>query len=299
MKRALVIVNKWWECDPVMNVLLNDNARPAKVLGWPNPLNQPHRQPSAPLALNPNPVPRAVFTLKNVTAEIWCISDLLEDLPNNGQFQSSSQRKIERLPEIFKGAAPDLVLAVGTAGLPSDVTENGSVMIGTHVFMHDCYPNGTNASSQWNNGPFEKLLDSSLTVEKFGAFTNLPPTVSSLLLIAPLNPAWSGRILSNFDNVALGAVNVTDYTKYDQTDQATIDAYSRHHLMRNAKSLETTHGLIRSQSNAPFMFVSGITDRVGSFHYEVDPRSYAQNTVAAHNAGIAVSWMLPNIDANL
>jgi hypothetical protein len=41
--------------------------------------------------------------------------------------------------------------------------------------------------------------------------------------------------------------------------------------MRNAKSLETTHGLIRAQSNAPFMFVSGITDRVGSFHDEVDP----------------------------
>jgi len=67
MKRIVIIVNKWWECDPVMNVLLNDNARPAKALGWPTTLNHPHRQPSAPLPLNPNPQPRAIFALKNTS----------------------------------------------------------------------------------------------------------------------------------------------------------------------------------------------------------------------------------------
>jgi hypothetical protein len=36
-KRVLLVVNKWWECDPVMNVLLHDNARPANILGWPDP----------------------------------------------------------------------------------------------------------------------------------------------------------------------------------------------------------------------------------------------------------------------
>jgi hypothetical protein len=299
MKRILVIVNKWWECDPVMNVLLNDNARPAKILGWPSRLNYPHRLPAAPAPSNPNPQPRAVFTLANISAEIWCISDLLEDLPNTGQYQSSSQRKIEHLPLIFKGNVPDLVIAVGTAGFPSNVTENGSVVVGTGIFMHDCHPNGTNASSQWNNGPFEKLLTSAITAQQFGALTKLDPAVPNLLFVAPLNPAWKSRILMNHDYVALGAVNVTDYSEYDQTDQATIDAYAANYPMRNAKSLETTHGLIRAQSNAPFMFVSGITDRVGSFHDEVDPRSYAQNTVAAHNAGIVVAWMLPNIDAAL
>ena len=94
-------------------------------------------------------------------------------------------------------------------------------------------------------------------------------------------------------------VLVTDYREYDRTDQATLDAFAASNLMRNAKSLETTHGLIRAQTNAPFLFVSGITDRVGSFNDEVDPRSYAQNTVAAHNAGVAIAWMLPTIDATL
>jgi hypothetical protein len=90
-----------------------------------------------------------------------------------------------------------------------------------------------------------------------------------------------------------------DYSEYDWTDQATLDAYAATNLMRNAKSVETTHGLIRAQTNAPFLFVSGITDRVGSFHDEVYPRSYAQNMVAAHNAGVAIAWILPNIDGAL
>lgn len=236
--------------------------------------------------------------MTNISAEVWCISDLLEHLPNTGQYQSSSQRKIERLPLIFKGSVPDMVIAVGTAGFPSNVSENGSVMIGTGIFMHDCHPNGSNPNSQWNNGPFEKLLVSAMTSAQFTAVTKFDPTlqIPNLLMTAVLNPAWKSRILTNFDYVGLGAVNVTDYNEYDQTDQATLDAYAAKYPMRNAKSLETTHGLIRAQSDAPFMFVSGITDRVGSFHDEVDPRSYAQNTVAAHNAGIAVAWMLPNIN---
>jgi hypothetical protein len=45
-----------------------------------------------------------------------------------------------------------------------------------------------------------------------------------------------------------------------------------------------------------FLFISGITDWVGHFADEVGPREYAQNSVALHNAGVALAWMLPNID---
>jgi hypothetical protein len=299
MKRVLVIVNKWWECDPVMNVFLHDNARPKDVLRWPTTLNHPRRRHSTPLPIDNNPKPRAVFTLPNITCEVWCISDLLEHLPDKGRFQSSSQRKIERLSLAFQGAPPDLVIAAGTAGLPADVTENGSVVVGTRVFMHDCHPNGENPDSQWNDGPFEQLLTSSLDAQRFSRFTRFTPTVIDRLLVAPLNPAQQARILAERDFVAVGAVNVTDYTEYGRTDLATLDAFAKTCPSANAKSLETTHGLIRSKSNVPFVFVSGITDRVGHFHEEVDLRPYAQNTVAAHNAGIVIAWMLPSIDAVL
>lgn len=303
METVLIIVNKWWECEPVMNVLLNDDASPAKALGWPTTLNHPHRRGVFLRGPNPTPQPRAVFSMTNIAAEIWCISDLLEDLPDTPKFQSSSERKIERLPLIFKGSEPDLVIAVGTAGFPSDgnENENGSVVIGTGVFMHDCHPNGTNPDSKWSDCRFEELLCSAITPKQFTAITKFDAAVPDLLMTAVLNPACKSRILADTDGVALGAVNVTNYDKYNHTDQETIDAYKAKcpKRMRDAKSLETTHGLIRAQSDAPFMFVSGIPDRVGHFDDEVKPRRYAQNAVAAHNAGIAIAWMLPNIGGAL
>lgn len=60
-------------------------------------------------------------------------------------------------------------------------------------------------------------------------------------------------------------------------------------------SNETTHGLIRLQSDAPFLFISGITDTLGSFNAEVAPRPYSQNFAAAHNAGVVAAWLLPRI----
>jgi hypothetical protein len=229
--------------------------------------------------------------------EIWCISDLLENLPD--KLQSSSERKIERLPQIFTGTTPDLVIAVGTAGLPAPVTENGCVAVGTNIFMHDCHPNGENPDSKWNSGPFDQLLVSQLDAGRFAALMKFDSTVADKFMVAPLNPSWKTRIIAQHDSVALGAVNVTNYAEYERTDRQTLTAFGKLNVAAKPISMETTHGLIRAQSNAPFLFVSGITDRVGYFHDEVDPRPYAQNTVAAHNAGIVIAWMLPNINNSL
>jgi len=172
--------------------------------------------------------------------------------------------------------------------------------------MHDCHPNGSNPNSQWNNGPFERLLPSSLETKAFTSITTFPSTASNLsngvpnlFLSQRSNPAWKARIIPGYDLVALGVVNVTDYNEYSVTDQATVEAYTSRHPLRNAGSLETTHGLIRAQSDAPFLFVSGITDTLGGFNDEVNPCSYTQNTVAAHNAGVVIAWMLPLVDSFL
>src|SRR5205807_3855517 len=118
-------VNKWWEADPVLNALLHAKVRPSTV-PWPSIFNHPRRRPlETPLRPeNMNPVPRAVFLLTNCSIALWCISDLLEHLPDAAKFQSSSQRKAEQLPKVF-ALQPDLVIAVGTAGFPSDTSMNG------------------------------------------------------------------------------------------------------------------------------------------------------------------------------
>jgi hypothetical protein len=126
--------------------------------------------------------------------------------------------------------------------------------------------------------------------------TSPNPSVKARFLVPPLNPAPTGRLLADRDFVAIGEFNVTDYSEYDKTDQQTLDAYRSSNDPNLGKSLETTHGLIRVQSEAPFIFVSGIYDRVGHFEEEVSPRLYSQKTTAAHNAGVVVAWMLPKID---
>src|ERR1700722_2718041 len=109
MKRVLVVINKWWECDPALAAMLNDQTRPP-LSPWPPDLQSTRPRPpkgSLP-AENQHPTPRATFPYQNFQAEVWCVSDLLEDLPD--AIQSSSSAKALRLPRIFSyGSKPDLV----------------------------------------------------------------------------------------------------------------------------------------------------------------------------------------------
>src|SRR5262249_29716552 len=155
--RIVVVVNKWWECDPLLSVLLNDLARPV-LLGWPVELNHPRRRPAkgTPSAPGTPAKYRAVFQLANVRVEIWCVSDLLEHLPDS--LQSSSEAKMKEMPRIVAGEEPALVIAFGTAAYPATATENGSVVVGSRVFLHDARPAGDNPDSNWKEGPFDTVL---------------------------------------------------------------------------------------------------------------------------------------------
>jgi hypothetical protein len=102
----------------------------------------------------------------------------------------------------------------------------------------------------------------------------------------------------NYDYVALADINVTNYKDYAWADSKVVDAYRALNSANPIGSLETTHAVIRACTAAPFMFVSGITDRVGYFDQEVAPAPYGQNFVAAHNAGLAISYIIPRIATN-
>jgi hypothetical protein len=295
-KRVLVIANKWWECDPILNMLLSNYANSASGLGWPGFLNHPHHRPDKtnPPAERSWPVPRATFTLSNIIVEVWCVSDFLEHLPDEQEYQSSTKRKIEQLPRIFVGQRPDLVIAVGTASFPGETSENGNVVVGTNSFLHNADPK--NPYSDWNDGPFDTVIDSALDQSAFASITSIDSTVLDRFLVAPLNPATERKLIAECSYVALGTINVTDPKKYALADKETREAYETRNNPELAKSLETTHGLIRVQSEASFIFVSGIANRLGHFGDDVYPRLYAQNTTAAHNAGVVLASMIPKID---
>lgn len=294
--RVLAIFNKWWECDPALAALLNQNGRSSRT-PWPLLLGGIRQRPNTRTlpAENPAPLPRAIFYLTRSYVEVWCISDLLEHLEDKTEFQSSTEKKAIYMNKIFRGEPPGLVIALGTAGYPETTSQNGNVVVGTKCFLHNPNAKTPNPDSLWNVGPFDCVIESALPQDVFERVANIP-MAAPRFLVPPLSPAGVSLVLSGYDFVALSGVNVTDYSQYAQADADTLSAFSEANVGLTAKSLETTHGLIRVQSGAPFLFISGITDRVGHFASEVQPRPVAQNTVAAYNAGTVLAEILTALD---
>jgi hypothetical protein len=295
--RILVIINKWWECDPALAAMLNDNARPPDS-PWPDDLKPARMRPELAKVPNVNPVPRGIFRYKTFGAEVWCVSDLLDSLSTIEQ--SSSEQKAKRLHRIFEfGEKPGLVMAVGTASTPTGgVNWNGGVTVGTNVFMHDGFPNGSNPASKLNLPEFDHLMESTISAAMVERVRSMD--VSSALnrfLPIPLNPSPRADISIGLGDVALGTLNVTNPADYATRDPVTVQVFKTLRTTASPVSLETTHGLIRLYSgDCPFLFVSGIVNRFQQFGTDVAPRQHAQNTVGAHNAGVVVSWMLSSLD---
>lgn len=313
--RVLIIVNKYWECDPVCWVLtnsyINTNGQYNIPLMWPNLLTYPSYGPVPELSTT---TPRMIYDAADSWIEVWCISDLLSRFPNTPEFQSSSQVKMELMGEIFAySTAPvNLVIAVGTASSgpfypPYQTKEqnniNGSVIIGSKIFMNDGHPaTDPNPYSQWRCDYFDKLMNSSFDLNQYvngKSFTN----IETLLLCPPTNPGTNEQhVYMDGSYVAIGDINVTDYNEYEAKDKAAGDAFVNCcPANTNGVSLETTHGLIYAtardyfKNDPPFMFVSGVVDRFTCFNKDVNPKIYAQNISGAHNAGIAVACILSDI----
>jgi len=296
--RIVVVINKWWECEPAIAAMLNSNACPADH-PWPDPLHSPQQRGSTKVFVSP----RAVFKYANFTAEVWCVSDLLNDATDPA-CQSSSSLKAQRLPLIFADKpAPDLVLAVGTASSATETrNRNGGVAIGTGVFLHNAHPGGENPSSTWD-GPSDRLIGSSITTSLFAKLASFDAG-SALLHFLPLKRNSSDAPVATvgFTDVALGTLNVTNYGDYKFKDPETVAAYAASGCRERPVSVETTHGLIRlSCPDAPFMFLSTLTDRFTYFDADVSTPVLgdAQNTAAAYNAGVTLRWMFANLDTSL
>lgn len=271
-KLIIVVVNKYWECDAILAAFLGEAAPPVlrqhwpKVVEWPRARRNPPRG-SAPLAPDSAPQPRLEYALDDTTIELWCVSDLLEHLPDEGKYQSSSERKAERLQAILGRRTPDLVIAVGTAGAPVPSENwNGAVVVGSGVFAHDGDP--ANAHSRWS-WTFDTLVPSSLPPTTFAAVTAIGSSVLPRLLPTPRLPSSQRALFAQHDFVSLGTVNVTDYKKYATADAENLAAFAAAKTGTLAGSLETTHAVIRAILGGRFLFVSGIVNRLGHFDADV------------------------------
>jgi hypothetical protein len=340
--RILVVANKTWECEPLVNVLLSKGGPPASLSNFKQPFipNQPDLAidplTGAPPAPPPEadgirprsslpPRPRLTFDIKLdnklASVEVWCVEDWMRlTRHTTGEdkkvFSSSSHEKFTvALPTIrsraFNGSGCDLVIAFGTAGIPSEQSFNGCVTIGSRVYINDPWDNATDAEKDSQRALFGPLLQKELegwlklrldcprwssSLFTTGISAESRYAAEGRFLDAPINPAHPPRILAGHGYAALGTINICNYDDYVWADEETLGRFALQVKQREIGSSETTHGLIRLiWHDTPFLFVSALTDRVPYFNAEVTPRSYSQNFAAAHNGGVAIAHLLPEL----
>lgn len=286
MKKIVVIINKNWETEPVLNALTNSEIRP-KELPFPVWVNSPKD------GKNRMNAPRVFLTLSNdksVSAEItiWCIQDLM----NTQKSSSSSEEKFNVLPQVIRNEKPDLIMAVGTAGYLSEQSYNGSVFIGSNFFLHDGHPD--NNDSNLKNENVGKLLSSNVNNQLYDIFSqDFRDKVEKKFISVPNLPAQKMQCLASIFFAALSNINVTDYKEYRRVDNEGIKHFKDIVGNFDLCSIETTHGVIKLCSEKPTIFISAITDRVGYFDSEVNA---LQNYVASFNAGIVIGQLLCSLN---
>ncbi|MFB6454777.1 hypothetical protein ACE38W_05850 [Chitinophaga sp. Hz27] len=297
LKRVLLIGNKSWEVEPILNALLNVRMRPAEL---PNPthLNYPWT------FLPGSPQPRAIWdNFPGVTIELWCIQDIMDTQWN----PSSSQGKHADLPKVlhYRQETPDLVVALGTAALGLDGgNNNGCVVMGSNIFIHNFHPNGQNPQSKWDDpNDFEKVLPSAISPNFFKLLDQATTSAIGARLLKPFcNPAANIQVMSDKDYIGVSVVNITNYADYATSDTSGLQALANTGNKLPVGSVETTHGVIRLLCKAPFIFMSGITDREGHFDDDVNGKdangnvkTEAQNFTAAFNIGVCLANMIPKM----
>jgi hypothetical protein len=303
MKRVLLIVNKSWEAEPILSALLDKKFRPAQP-GDPTFLDHPRKTAQGQAC------PRATWQLTNYMVELWCIENIME--PNPGPqtlkgYYSSSEQKNKDLKKIFSWSAMEvaLVAAIGTAAYHAQESVNGSIVIGSSIFIYDGHPAGDeNPESKWHDAAwFQKLVTSSVN-EIF--FTKLNAELNKeenkkyfkmRMLRPPLMSPDEQQIICDKELLALSNVNVTDYTEYEIMDKRGLQALEDANTGKTLGSLETTHGVIRANAgDAPFIFISAIVDRVGYFASDVAPKEMAQNFSGSFNAGIFTGFLIAQLE---
>jgi hypothetical protein len=296
-KRVLLIANKWWEADPLCWILFHDKARPNVFFDYKINKYPSQRVPSRstePRPRDPVAIPRFTFTCLDATVEVWCLEELMNPAVN----PSSTAEKARVLPTaIAFGTTPDLVIAFGTAGSRQNLHINGCVVVGRRVYVHDVYEAEVGRKGMWTPPKANMVIESDLPAGAIqGISSESKHSAEARFLQPPVAPANPLLIMAGNGFISLGHVNTVNYDDFSWSPLRSVESFNDNASgLGEIGSVETTHGLIRMISDAPFLYVSGIAATVGLFNTQVTPRVYTQNTVAAHNAAIALAWLLPDV----
>ncbi|MQT15468.1 hypothetical protein [Segnochrobactrum spirostomi] len=297
--RIVVVANRDHEADGLMAALCNQMAHSPNLsapyqVKWPRwsrvrtDLTMPMHERAMPRCLvdvfkTPSDMDPAA------TMEIWCIDDLAFT-------DGNSAKKLIAMGQIteYAAGAPDGVIAFGTAAYPGLPSNNGCAAIGGTIFIHDA---SRGAHEGWSWPGHMGMLVPSRVPATF--FSNVSADQILLVeinsqMIAPQNrPASVLQLVISADAVGISSVNETP--PYCEADTNAIVA-ARQAGAANITSVETTHGVIRSMWDKPFIYVSAISNRICHFPDEA-AGLYGQEFPASHNAGIALKYVVPHFVA--
>jgi len=321
MERVLIIINKSWEADAALAAMFNPEFKKSSK-GFPKEYFdqydtgaiQVHQKGGYPLS-NKEVQPRIIYIKGNLQIEVWCLNNIMtkpigEDASDSFYYSRSHQKAVD-FPKIIKYSSDPikLIAAFGTAGLPSEVSKNGGIVIGSSVFAHDSKK--IKDKPRYENPKFEQVVRSSID-QKFFDNLNLAMSETSLQLYfesaalsTPNNPASLFTFMADKGLVAIGDVNAGKYEDFKEGDKESLNSFiavKRDNVTKGDGSLatqipmsiETTHCIMRLESNTDdFIFISAITDRYAYFDSEVSSRELAQNFSASFNGGIFLNWFVP------
>lgn len=316
MKRNIIVINKNWEADAALTAILNPDFHadlPDVLKGfWKAMLKDyfaniklgdcdfPHTREQG------DSRPSAIFKKGDTQLELWCLNNIMTPAPAGADtyYYSYSGQKAKDLVKIIDYSTDPInfVAAFGTAGVPSEVTKNGSVVIGSGIFPY----NAGKAAKEWafDCPDFGKLVNSSVSNDLFDKINigvnsiALKQYFETSTLTPPQNPSNVFQIIADKNIVAVGDMNTSSYLDFGTNDKAALNQFNNfkktNSLDLSAYSIETTHGIIREVLRCEnFIFISAITDRYRYFDGEVTPKVRAQNFSAAFNGGVFLNWFIP------
>lgn len=307
-KRVVVIANTSAEADELMAVLNSADVRPPS-LDAPLPakkyVNQQLKAPPDGL--------RGFYAKNGVTVEFWCVWEL----PGAKASIDGTLNKVRQLPFVIQPPgedAPAMVVAFGTAAGHWETSYNGSVVVGSAVLLHSL-PRLKNeevtAALEGRGVRLDTIIRSAKgwdflanSTSPTGLFTEKRAEIEAKFLKPPLNPAANPVLLVSPNQLGLASINVIDTHDYAQADKETLDfalkAIGKTTPTFEVGGVETTHGLIRafSPNDAPFIYVTAITNRLGYFECELLPRRAAQHVATINNAGVVTAYLVEWIIRN-
>jgi hypothetical protein len=299
--RVLIFANTPWEADALVAVFSNAQARPptareAEKLDEADIMLPsyffPSRRHDVPTVDVPGSTKPVEARLAYDDVEVWCVTDLALN-----QY-TSLQKSIGLKTLANSQEPPSLVVAFGTAAFPDPHLYDGCVVVGASVFNFDSQvlPD----DERWKDdsiGLAPANLGQPLNQHVFKQLKGrLRLPIESRFLSTPYSGNHPPVLLAADNYVAISDVNVKSANDYAWADQKAIQAFATACPESVPGSVETTHGIIHaSVASGQFLFVSAITNRLGYFNMEVAPRNYAQDFAVAHNAGVALAWLLPTL----